>query len=46
MSRAKVEPEDGPGLERLARDILRPPLSQERMRWAGWTRGGRLHAQT
>jgi hypothetical protein len=31
----KVEPEDGPGLERLARYILRPPVSLERMRWNG-----------
>ncbi len=29
----KVEPEDGPGLERLARYLLRPPVSLERMRW-------------
>jgi hypothetical protein len=29
----KVEPEDGPGLERVARYILRPPVSLERMRW-------------
>jgi hypothetical protein len=32
-SSVKVEPEDGPGLERLARYLLRPPLSLERMRW-------------
>ncbi len=31
----KVEPEDGPGLERLARYIARPPVSLERMRWDG-----------
>ena len=31
----KVEPEDGAGLERLARYIARPPVSLERMRWAG-----------
>jgi len=31
----KVEPEDGPGLERLARYIMRPPVSLERMRWDG-----------
>jgi hypothetical protein len=29
----KVEPEDGPGLERLARYLLRPPVSLERMHW-------------
>lgn len=34
-SSVKVEPEDGPGLERLARYILRPPVSLERMRWDG-----------
>jgi len=27
------EPEDGAGLERLTRHIMRPPLSLERMRW-------------
>ena len=32
-SSVKVEPEDGPGLERLARYLLRPPLSLERMQW-------------
>jgi hypothetical protein len=31
----KVEPEDEPGLERLAHYILRPPVSLERMRWDG-----------
>jgi hypothetical protein len=31
----KVEPEDGPGLERLARYIARSPVSLERMRWDG-----------
>jgi hypothetical protein len=30
-----VEPEDGPGLEHLARHIARPPVNLERMRWAG-----------
>ena len=34
-SSVKVEPEDGPGLERLARYILRPPVSLERMDWDG-----------
>ena len=34
-SSVKVEPEDGVGLERLARYILRPPVSLERMRWEG-----------
>jgi hypothetical protein len=29
----KVEPEDGAGLERLARYIMRPPVSLDRMRW-------------
>jgi hypothetical protein len=28
-----VEPEDGLGIERLGRYLLRPPLSLERMRW-------------
>jgi hypothetical protein len=32
-SSVKVEPEDGPGLERLARYLLRPPVSLERMQW-------------
>ena len=32
-SSVKVEPEDGPGLERLARYLLRPPVSLERMHW-------------
>ena len=31
----KAEPEDGAGLERMARYILRGPLSLERMEWAG-----------
>jgi len=29
----KVEPEDGPGLERLARYLLRRPVSLDRMHW-------------
>jgi len=32
-SSVKVEPEDGAGLERLARCVMRPPLSLERMHW-------------
>ena len=31
----RAEPEDGAGLERMARYILRGPLSLERMRWDG-----------
>ncbi len=31
----RVEPEDQAGVERLARYILRPPFSLERMRWSG-----------
>jgi hypothetical protein len=31
----RVEPEDTQALERLARYILRPPISLERMRWDG-----------
>jgi hypothetical protein len=31
----RVEPEDTQGLERLARYILRPPISLERMQWDG-----------
>ena len=42
-SSVKVEPEDGAGLERLARYIMRPPLSLERMRW---TEGAREVAYT
>ena len=33
----RVEPEDGPGLERLARYILRPPVNLTRLSWEqGW----------
>jgi len=31
----KVEPEDEKAVERVARYILRPPLSLERLRWDG-----------
>jgi hypothetical protein len=31
----RVEPEDAGAVERLARYILRPPISLERMRWSG-----------
>jgi len=31
----RVEPEDSAAVERLARYILRPPISLERMRWSG-----------
>ena len=34
-NRVRVEPEDGLGVERLARYIMRPPISLERMRWDG-----------
>ena len=34
-NRVRVEPEDQPGVERLARYIMRPPISLERMRWDG-----------
>ncbi len=34
-NRVRVEPEDGPGVERLARYIMRPPISLERIRWDG-----------
>jgi len=30
-----VEPEDGAAMERLARYIMRPPISLERMEWDG-----------
>jgi len=42
-SSVEVEPEDGAGLERLARYIMRPPLSLERM---NWTEGAREVAYT
>jgi hypothetical protein len=34
-NRVRVEPEDQPAVERLARYIMRPPISLERMRWEG-----------
>lgn len=34
-NRVRVEPEDPAAVERLARYILRPPISLERMRWSG-----------
>jgi hypothetical protein len=34
-NRVRVEPEDGPAVERLARYIMRPPISLERIRWGG-----------
>jgi hypothetical protein len=34
-TRVRVEPEDTQALERLARYILRPPISLERMQWDG-----------
>ncbi len=34
-NRVTVEPEDQPAVERLARYIMRPPISLERMRWDG-----------
>jgi len=33
--RVRVEPEDQPAVERLARYIMRPPISLERMVWDG-----------
>ena len=36
-NRVRVEPEDGPAVERLARYIMRPPISLERIRLErGW----------
>lgn len=32
-NRVRVEPEDRPAVERLARYIMRPPISLERMAW-------------
>jgi hypothetical protein len=32
-NRVRVEPEDGPAVERLARYIMRPPISLQRIRW-------------
>ena len=34
-NRVRVEPEDGHAVERLARYIMRPPISLERMCWDG-----------
>jgi len=34
-NRVRVEPEDQPAVERLARYIMRPPISLERMEWNG-----------
>ena len=34
-NRVRVEPEDQPAVERLARYIMRPPISLERMQWSG-----------
>ncbi len=34
-NRVRVEPEDQPAVERLARYIMRPPISLERMQWGG-----------
>ncbi len=34
-NRVRVEPEDGLAVERLARYIMRPPISLERMQWGG-----------
>jgi len=34
-NRVRVEPEDQPAVERLARYIMRPPISLERIRWDG-----------
>ncbi len=33
-NRVRVEPEDQPAMERLARYIMRPPISLERMQWS------------
>ena len=34
-NRVRVEPEDQAAVERLARYIMRPPISLERMAWGG-----------
>jgi hypothetical protein len=34
-NRVRVEPEDGAAVERLARYIMRPPISLERLEWDG-----------
>ena len=34
-NRVRVEPEDRPAVERLARYVMRPPISLERMAWDG-----------
>jgi len=41
-NRVRVEPEDGHAVERLARYIMRPPISLERIRWGG---GGEVFYQ-
>jgi hypothetical protein len=47
-TRVRVEPEDGAAVERLARYIMRPPISLERMEWEGtgpvWYRARLGHA--
>ena len=35
QNRVRVEPEDGPAVKRLARYIMRPPISIERIAWSG-----------
>ncbi len=35
FARVRVEPEDGRAVERLARYIMRPPISLERIEWRG-----------
>ena len=35
LNRVRVKPEDGPAGERLARYIMRPPISPDRIRWSG-----------
>jgi len=45
-NRVRIEPEDGHAVERLARYIMRPPISLKRIRWSGegevffWPKGG------
>jgi hypothetical protein len=34
-NRVRVEPEDQPAVERLARYVMRPPISLERVQWGG-----------
>lgn len=43
-NRVRVEPEDGAAVERLARYIMRPPISLERLEWDG-TGEVRYHAK-